>query len=227
MISSTPAFWLKSLSSRLPLRAQQTLKRWHFVHQLRAGQFTTPEPEYKRLDEWVAPGDWVIDVGANVGHYAVRLSQLVGSSGRVIAFEPVPETFEILASLISASGSHNVSLINVAASEDVGVAGMSLPRFTSGLTNYYMASLTSTGGEFNVMTLPVDALMPPKRVSLIKIDVEGHELQALEGMQALLRRDQPRLIVEGTSADVATFLMDIGYRFFELEGSPNRVFEKT
>lgn len=217
--------WLKALSSRLPLRTQQKLKRWHFTHQLRTGQFITSEPEYRRLDDWVAPGDWVIDVGANVGHYTARLSRLVGPTGRVMAFEPVPETFEILASLISAAGAHNVSLFNIAASAEVGVAGVSLPRFTSGLTNYYMATLTSGGGEFNVLTLPLDALMPPKPVSLVKIDVEGHELQALQGMQTLLRRDQPRLIVEGRSADVAAFLTGLGYRFVELEGSPNRVFE--
>ena len=226
-ISSNTLSWLKSLSSRLPLRTQQKLKRWHFAHQLRNERFITWEPEYGRLDDWVAPGDWVIDVGANVGHYAVRLSRLVGPSGRVMAFEPVPETFEILASLISAAGAHNVSLFNIAASTEIAVAGVSLPRFASGLTNYYMASLTPGGGEFNVLTLPLDSLMPPKRVSLVKIDVEGHELQALKGMQALLRRDRPRLIVEGGSADVATFLTDLGYRFFELAGSPNRVFESA
>jgi FkbM family methyltransferase len=227
MISSNTSSWLKSLSSRLPLRTQQKLKRWHFAHQLRTRQFTTTEPEYGRLDGWVRPGDWVIDVGANVGHYTVRLSGLVGPAGRVMAFEPVPETFEILASLVSAAGAHNVSLFNVAASAEVGIAGVSLPRFSSGLTNYYMANLTSGGGEFNVLTLPLDALIPPKAISLVKIDVEGHELQALKGMQALLRRDRPRLIVEGRSGDVASFLTDLGYRFVELEGSPNRVFESA
>lgn len=225
MTTSTNVSLLKRLSSRLPLGAQQKLKRWHFAHQLRTGRFTTSEPEYKRLDDWVRPGDWVIDVGANVGHYAVRLSKLVGPAGRVMAFEPVPETFEILASLISAAAGRNVSLFNVAASAASGVAGVALPRFTSGLTNYYMANLTPEGGEFNVLTIPLDSLMPPKPVSLVKIDVEGHELQALEGMQALLRRDRPRLIVEGRSGDVASFLTALGYRFVELEGSPNRVFE--
>jgi FkbM family methyltransferase len=227
MIGSITVSWLKSVSSRLPLRAQQRLKRWHFAHQLRTDQFITSEPEYRYLDDWVAPGDWVIDVGANVGHYTIRLSRLVGPSGRVMAFEPIPETFEILVSLISAAGAHNVSLLNIAASAAIGVAGVSLPRFSSGLTNYYMASLIPGGGEFNVLTLPIDALMPPKPVSLIKIDIEGHELKALQGMEALLRRDQPRLIVEGRSEGVAIFLTDLGYRFVELEGSPNRVFESV
>lgn len=226
-MTSTDVSLLKRLSSRLPLGVQQKLKRWHFAHQLRTGRFTTSEPEYKRLDDWVRPGDWVIDIGANVGHYAVRLSKLVGPTGRVMAFEPVPETFEILASQIAAAAGRNVSLFNLAASEAIGVAGVSLPRFTSGLTNYYMANLTAAGGEFKVLTLPLDALMPPRDISLVKIDVEGHELQALKGMQTLLRRDRPRLIVEGRSADVASFLTDLGYRFVELKGSPNRVFESA
>lgn len=217
--------WLKRLSSALPLRVQQYLKRLHFGRQIRAGRFVTSEPEYSRLAEWIAPGDWVLDVGANVGHYALRFSQLVGPSGRVLAFEPVPETFELLASDIAAAGAHNVSLFNVAVSAQIGTAGISLPQFTTGLTNYYMAGLTESGGAFEVLTIPLDALMPPKPIALVKVDVEGHELPALVGMQQILRRDRPRLIVEGTSKEVAAFLGSLGYQFFESPGSPNRVFE--
>lgn len=223
--NAVTVYWLKRISSLLPLRLQQSLKRMHFERQVRAGRFATSEPEYARLGEWVRSGDWVIDVGANVGHYAVRLSQLVGASGRVLAFEPVPETFELLASDIAATGARNVSLFNVAVSARIGAAGISLPRFATGLTNYYMAGLTESGGAFEVLTVPLDVLMPPQRVSLVKLDVEGHELQALLGMRKLLLRDHPRLIVEGRSDEVATLLRDLGYQFFELDGSPNRVFE--
>ena len=218
------AFWLKRLSSALPLRAQQELKRFHFAHQIRSGRFQTSEPEYARLGEWVTAGGWVIDVGANVGHYTARLSQLVGPTGRVLAFEPVPETFELLAANMAAAGARNVTLFNVAASTQIGVAGVSLPHFSSGLTNYYMAGITSGEGEFKVLTAPVDSVMPSARVSLVKIDVEGHELQALRGMRALLQRDRPRLIVEGASPEVETFLRELGYTFAELPGSPNRLF---
>ena len=223
--SAVTVYWLKRISSVLPLHTQQNLKRRRFARQIRTGRFRTSEPEYARLGQWVQPGDWVIDVGANVGHYAVRLSQLVGPSGRVLAFEPVPETFELLASDIAACGTRNVSLFNVAVSAGMRVAGITLPRFATGLTNYYMAELTDRGGAFDVLTVPLDALMPPERVSLVKLDVEGHEMQALLGMQGLLRRDHPRLIVEGRSSEVATFLVEIGYQFSELDGSPNRVFE--
>ena len=221
------AFWLKRLSSALPLRTQQGLKRFHFAHQIRSGRFATAEPEYARLGEWVAAGDWVIDVGANVGHYTARLSQLVGPTGRVLAFEPVPETFELLAANVAVAGARNVSLFNVAASTQIGVAGVSLPHFSSGLTNYYMAGITSGDGEFKVLTVPLDSVMPSARIALVKIDVEGHELQALRGMRALLQRDLPRLLVEGASPEVETFLRELGYTFTELPGSPNRLFSAT
>lgn len=227
MNNSITAIGLKNLSSRLPLRMQQKLKRLHFARQLRAGRFRTSEPEYRRLDGWVTEGDWTIDVGANVGHYTLRLSKLAGPSGRVMAFEPVLETFELLTSMMAIAKARNVSLFNAAASDKTGISGVSLPKFTTGLTNYYMANLTQSEGEFHVLTIPIDVLMPPKRVSLIKIDVEGHELHALHGMQALLRRDLPRLIVEGRSEAVASFLAGFGYQFMELDDSPNRVFEMS
>jgi hypothetical protein len=58
----------------------------------------------------------------------------------------------------------------------------------------------------------------------VKLDVEGHELPALRGMKELLRRDHPRLIVEGRSEDVLAFLRDLGYHYEDDPSSPNRVF---
>ena len=218
------AFWLKRLSSTLPLRAQQRLKQFHFAHQIRSGTFVTEEPEFAHLDEWVAAGDWVMDVGANVGHYTARLSRLVGPAGRVLAFEPVPETFELLAANMAVAGARNVTLFNAAASAQMGAANVSLPQFSSGLTNYYMAGITSEGGDLSVLTLPLDSIMPSARVTLVKVDVEGHEYQALRGMRGLLCRYRPRLIVEGASREVETLLGEFGYTFTEFPGSPNRVF---
>src|SRR6516162_3358285 len=103
---------LKKLASKFPSRVQQELKRWHFWRQLHFGTFATSEPEYARLPSWVGEGDWVVDVGANVGHYTIRLSQLVGKSGRVFAFEPVPENFELLVSNVSTVCVQNVTLFN-------------------------------------------------------------------------------------------------------------------
>src|SRR6266581_7664130 len=88
---------VKRIAATLPPLWQNELKRIHFRRQMRRGTFVTPEPEYAILPTLISVGDWVIDVGANVGHYTKRLSELVGPTGRVIAFEPVPETFALLA----------------------------------------------------------------------------------------------------------------------------------
>lgn len=223
--------WLKRLASRLPRRVQQELKRVRFRRQIRSGNFVTAEPEFARLGEWLREGDWVIDIGANIGHYTLRMAELVGRGGRVLAFEPVPETFELLTANVSAVGARNVSLFNVAVSARAAVLALSMPRFDSGLVNYYMAGLTSTakvacdpGTEFEVLTLALDALVLPRRIALIKIDVEGHELNVLQGMEALLRREHPFLIVEDPTPAVCEFLRACNYESMQLPESPNRVF---
>jgi FkbM family methyltransferase len=219
---------VKRWLSRLPLGAQQELKRLRFGAQIRRGAFATDEAEYGRLAEWVTGGDWVIDAGANVGHYTCRLSQLVGPAGRVLAFEPVPRTFELLAANVAALPDSNVTLFNAAVSEEVAEPRMTMPPFETGLANYYQASIGDHGkggGEpFAVLSLPVDHIGIPRRVSLVKVDVEGHEPFALRGMRKLLERDHPVLIVEGRSEEVRGFLEGLGYSHEDTSGSPNRIF---
>ena len=145
---------LKRAASHLSPRFQQELKRLHFSRQIRKGAFQTDEAEYSKLGQWVRPGDWVLDVGANVGHYSNRLSELVGPTGRVFAFEPVPQTFEILAANMGRCPLGNITLLNVAASDTMGVVGMSIPRFDTGLENYYRSSVTTESSALSVMAAP-------------------------------------------------------------------------
>src|SRR5262245_13483499 len=118
---------LKTIAARLPKHWQQELKRVYFRRQVRRRRFGTWEPEYALLPRFVARGDWVLDVGANVGHYTLRAAELVGTEGRVIALEPVPDTFALLAANAAARSLQNVTLINAAASASGHVAGMNIP----------------------------------------------------------------------------------------------------
>ena len=80
---------LKQIAARLPHRWQTELKRIYFRRQISKGTFgtdTTDVPEYKILHTLITSGDWVIDIGANVGYYTKRFSELVGPHGRVIRF---------------------------------------------------------------------------------------------------------------------------------------------
>lgn len=216
---------LKWIAAKFPAGVQNELKRFQFSREMRKGRFITDEKEFPILDRWVSRGDWVLDVGANIGHYTSRLSELVGDSGRVVAFEPVPATFELLAANVSRLRHRNVTLLNVAASDRAGAIGMTIPKFATGLDNYYMAHLSKDESALQVLTLPIDNLGIHERVSLVKIDAEGHDLHVVRGMQGLLKRDQPVLITESGDPELESVLFELGYTSSRLEDSSNTIYE--
>lgn len=216
---------LKRVAARCPPATQHELRRLFFRRQIRGRAFLTDEREYGLLDTWLAPGDWVLDIGANVGHYTMRMSELVGTNGRVIAIEPVPETFALLAANVRLFAHANVSLLNAAVSDRTATVGMQIPRFDQGLPNYYQAHLTEDPAGLTVLSIPVDALALPARIKLAKLDVEGHELPALRGMRGLLERDHPVVIVETGSQATVDFLEGLGYATRRLPGSSNIICE--
>lgn len=216
---------LRPILAKLPHRWQLALKRLRYARQIRRGTFATDEPEFDRLADWIRPGDWVLDVGANVGHYTKRFSELVGARGRVIAFEPIPATFSLLAANARLFPHANVTLINAAASDQTRLAGMAIPRFDSGLANYYEAHVAPhSAPDLAVLTLAIDSLALNQRIALVKIDAEDHESAVLDGMSRLIERDHPVLIVETGSRDVANRLESAGYTAEKLPGSPNLLF---
>jgi FkbM family methyltransferase len=182
-----------------------------------------------KLDQFVNQGDWVIDIGANIGHYTGRLSELVGPEGRVIAFEPVPISFWHLSLNCRLFSYQNITLINAAASGHVALLNMSIPRFSSGLDNYYEAHVSETKVPHNisVLGLPIDNLDLSGKVSLIKIDAEGHEPSVFSGMWNLIERDRPFVITERVDEDSRKRLNDMGYTEEVYDGSPNIVFHAS
>ena len=218
------ALYAKKIASKLPLRMQQEMKKWHFGRKIKKNVFCSDEPEFFLLEKWVMPGSLVLDIGANVGHYTIKLSQLVGGKGRVIAFEPVPATFELLVSNVAYVPFNNTTLLNCAASSAASFLGFDFPEFDSGLSNYYMAHITDHASKFSVLCLPVDCLELSQSVSLVKVDVEGHEYAALSGVKKILRRDHPIVIAEGFDDNVTTFMTSLGYQIEQLPDSPNRIF---
>jgi FkbM family methyltransferase len=217
---------LRRIAAALPEKWHSEIKRMKYRRLINNGNFKTSEPEYDQLPQFVGPGNWVIDIGANIGHYTRRLSEIVGPGGRVLAFEPVPETFSLLSANLKHAGCLNVSLINAAVSDKTGLVGMDIPYYQDGLKNYYEAHLTEVLdlNKLTVLSLNVDRLALPHSVSLVKIDAEGHEMFVLTGMVELLRRDHPVLIVESGTSETVQFLSNLGYECKRYPGSPNAVF---
>jgi FkbM family methyltransferase len=214
---------IRKITAKLPNAFQFEIESLYRSWQVRAGRFIAGEPEFDLLPELVRAGDWVLDIGANIGHYTVELARLVGPTGRVISMEPVIRPFAQLSRLVARAGLHNVTLINAAASDTGAIAAMEVPSTGDGLALFYRARLTGAGGR-NVMTLRVDDLPLGDSVSLVKIDVEGHELPVLNGMRELIDRCRPVLIVENSSAKIQELLATMGYGHEKLRGSPNLLF---
>jgi FkbM family methyltransferase len=220
----------------LPYFIQHELRRHRYKVQIRRKSFKSNEVEYQLLGEWVKPGDWVLDIGANVGHYSLLLSQLVGSTGRVLCFEPVPSTVDLLASNISETPCQNLSIFNVAVSDKTDLVDIYIPESNPGSKrlNYYRAKITQISNSsnptppvaiVNVLCISIDSLNISHPIKLVKIDVEGHEIYVLKGMQNLIKRDFPILIVEGDSSEVNSYLASLGYVSKRLFSSVNQVFE--
>lgn len=220
--------FLQSAVARLPDHLQHELGRVRHLWQL-----STPRPgdpfdaHYDRLAELLQPGDWAIDVGANAGHYAWAMAAAVGPEGRVFAFEPIPETFDLLAATARRVPYQNITAINMACSDEHIVAEMAVPVATSGLRNFYLAKIVEEGIAPGVRAIgvPLDAFQWPRRVAVLKIDAEGHDFAVLRGAARLIERDQPAILIEDWSEDVFEWLASRGYEAMPDEGaSPNRLY---
>ena len=156
----------------------------------------------------VRPGDCVIDIGANVGYYAVVSAKLVGPRGCVHAFEASQQTFKWLETNAALNPVANIHVHRLAVTDRCGeIEFYSAPPEKTGYSSIRDLGDDSTRVE-TVPTVSLDSMLddlPPIR--LVKIDVEGAELLVLRGMRGLIERDQPFFLVEIDD----TFLRELGF----------------
>ena len=171
----------------------------------------------------VRPGDVVMDVGAFNGVRTLRLAQLVGTNGRVYAWEPQEAMRDQLRANLILNGVTQVVVMPFAASSTRGNRAFWLNPSNRGGSSLHRGQDTRYPGG-SVQTLPIDNALPPQRVSFLKIDVEGHEQEVLRGARTLLERDRPTLYIEiwadpqrqkegatDSTAEVFGLLEELGY----------------
>jgi FkbM family methyltransferase len=200
-----------------------------------------PEPKHLEEQAYSAAllhGDFVLDVGANSGEVSLYISNVVGPTGKVIAFEPVWPIYQVLCESINGGHTSRATVvpINLGLAEASKTAYIQVPE-----GDFAYGSLASgekwgpaRGGtalrsyECQFTTIDVflaqKALRPP---DVVKIDVEGAELFVLQGATQLLADDRPPLLMmevfapweralDYTPRDVLNLLGGFGYRFLFL-----------
>lgn len=132
-------------------------------------------------------GDTVFDIGSHVGIFTVKASRLVGSSGVVYAFEPEPENFMLLKRNVALNRALNVKTFNKAVSSQNGMLYLYVhPIETTWSSVQYAKEGTI---QMSVPSITLDQIMQNddiQEVDLLKIDVEGHELEVLRGANRFL-----------------------------------------
>jgi len=138
-------------------------------------------------------GMMVMDIGAHWGLYSLLISRAVGPSGKVYAFEPVPQIFIRLKEHIALNNAANVIPVPIALSDGKGVAKMSVRGGGSSLFRHLSDEFVEVQVERLDDFVEREGI---ERVDAIKIDVEGAELKVIRGADKTIRRDKPILMVE-------------------------------
>jgi FkbM family methyltransferase len=154
----------------------------------------------------LGPGMTVLDVGANVGQYALLAAERVGPSGRVHAFEPTPHVAAKLRSNIRLNGFDNVTVSETAVNDSCGEAVLYYAENDG--ENNILAPEAGSSSSVRVATVTLDEYLGSKgidQVDVVKMDIEGAEVQALRGASRLLTGDRaPVLFVEVNPGKLAS-----------------------
>lgn len=147
------------------------------------------EFESDLFKKYIRKGDVIIDCGAHIGYYTILAASKTGHSGRVYAFEPAMVNFDLLKRNIEVNKYHNVIPINKAVADKLGRAYIFSREKT---TPSYQITFKENKRFKIVATTSLDTffVQKEKRVDVIKMDIEGAEMLALEGMRKIISQNE-------------------------------------
>ncbi len=151
------------------------------------------EPEVTRaMREALKPGMVMLDLGANIGYYSLLAASRIGPQGKVIAFEPGRESCDLLKLSLDANGFRNVTVHNCAVADINGVVGFGVDDSNGAISRDDPAK-----SQYQVQAVKLDDFLKDEpRLDVVKIDIEGAEGRAIQGMQGLLTRHRPIVFTE-------------------------------
>lgn len=188
----------------------------------------TWEPEVvAAVQQSVTPGMIALDIGAQSGFYTLLLSKLVGPQGNVVAFEPFPANFRVLAENVRLNGLSNVIPRQEAVSAQSGELSLTMPP---GQANLLAGPLLAGEATQDVIVRAVSlddwASASGSQINFLKMDIEGAETDVLRGAQRVLHDHRPIMVIElhGNNAGqgdhpVLSLLQQARYRVHWIEKS--------
>jgi len=174
----------------------------------------------KALQKELEIGDVVYDIGANVGFYSLLASVLVGETGHVYSFEPFPENLRELRRHLEMNRITNCTVVDAAVSSADGQAifDPSDDRCTGRL---------AANGSIPVRTVALDGLVLRKEIrppTLLKIDIEGAELECLQGASNSIQEYRPLIFLATHGQEIHSscteLLTNWNYQLVSLDGKP-------
>ena len=202
-----PLLWLRPKNARFLVRALKA-------------RFRDQKAEFATIQRHVRSGDIVCDIGANKGSFVLWLSRWC-RNGAVVAFEPQPLLAHSLAEMCGSLGLSNVKVEAEAVYARSGIIDLFVPNGHSpGASLIGNFRTTQASEAVSVPAISLDDYFDrDKRVTLLKIDVEGAELDVFKGAERILREQSPLLVFEcenrhiesGSVQDVFSYLMSLGY----------------
>lgn len=161
-------------------------------------------PTVRFIRHYLKPGMTVIDVGAQIGYLTLEMAIAHGNDVSVYSFEPEPRNLNWLRNNLQMNAVDNVSIIDQAVSDADGFIKLYMSKDNNAGTHSTISDAATVSTEYiEIPCVRLDSFTSQRRltnVGLIKVDVEGAELEVVRGAEQLLRTQRPALILEMCSA---------------------------
>lgn len=160
---------------------------------------TNELPVQEAVRDSLAPGAVFYDVGANVGFFGLIAARIVGPHGAVYAFEPLPHVAAEARANAERNGLANVEVVEVAVGDREGTASLVVTRHPGGATLSEADVGDDAVGRLTVRTVRLDDLVAAGTIrppDAVKIDVEGVELEVIDGLRLTIAERRPVIVCE-------------------------------
>lgn len=147
------------------------------------------------------PGDTIVEVGANVGTETIGFADIVGRSGKVYAFEPLPSNIMALRETVRLNAADHVSIMPFAVGDECRTVRFCIPPtdYASDIGHVVLDESAPRVSDtmIDVQCVTLDSLMDRIRpVRMLFVDAEGADLPVVRGARQLIRADKPAIVLE-------------------------------